>query len=589
MKIFLLTSLLILVSSFSQAEESVGKVILSFGQNVAVSTAGDERALKRQADVFANDLLKTSAKGRLQIRFTDGSRLSLKPNTEFKIDDYRFDEANPEDGKAIYKLLKGGMRTISGKIGKVDKEDYKLDAVVATIGIRGTDFSVDKAGERVTGSVSQGKINVAAKQGGSRDIASGRSFSLVGPRGSINVFKTPASTGATEENAESSEPEESSEEDTEQQEDTATEADDDSSETESDQEAAQTSGNDDSSESGATLDLSTTVATTSNSIDSTIPASDPVAESNDQNIIQEVTTTAPNPTGSGTAAPMGSLVAVAFTEIDSVKGLNGSSGRVFVDGQSAITVDSTQGTGDLVTGLVYFDSNTSPDNDCTPCSFTGPSTVARLLDNNTKELGGANVTWGRWGNDYTVIENSSEVETVGSFHFMYTDGLTPASVVTAKTGDYVYRLDSYVSAGGYTKPEIETGATGTLKDFVGGGGTGGHIYSGTYFRVDFDSQKLLEIGIEANVAGRNYALREDANANMNLNNILSGNDVKLTGTCTGGDCGANTDMSGRMTIDFVGEAAQGAVTSYGATGENASNGTTGTISGTILLEAQQSP
>ncbi|WP_415888852.1 FecR domain-containing protein [Neptuniibacter sp. SY11_33] len=584
MKLFLFTSLLLLVSSFSQATESVGKVILSFGQNVAVSTAGDQRALKRQADVFANDLLKTSAKGRLQIRFTDGSRLSLKPNTEFKIDEYRFDEANPEDGKAIYKLLKGGMRTISGKIGKVDKEDYKLDAVVATIGIRGTDFSVNKAGERITGSVNQGKINVAAKQGGSRDIATGRSFSLVGPRGSVSVFKTLASTGATEENTDSSDAEESSEDETEQQEESSSSTSEESTATEessSQESSSQTTGGE---ESSATLDLGTTTSTSSNSSGGNVPASDPQAETNNN---QEVVLASPNPTGNGEAAPMGSLVAVAFAENDPAKGLNDSSGRVPVDGQSAITVDNTIGTGDLVTGLLYINTSSSSENDCTPCSFTGPSSVGNVLDNNNKTLGGANVTWGRWGSGYAVVDDDGQAETVGSFHFMYTDSLTPASVVTAKTGDYVYRLES--TAGGYTKPEIETGATGSLNDFVGGGGTGGHLYSGTYFRVDFDSEQLLEIGIEANVAGRDYALREDANANMNLSNVLSGGDVKLTGVCTGGDCGASTDMSGRMTIDFVGEAAQGAVTSYGATGENAGSGTTGTISGTILLEGMQSP
>ncbi|WP_415903080.1 FecR domain-containing protein [Neptuniibacter sp. QD29_5] len=584
MKLFIFTSLLLLVSSFSQAAESVGKVILSFGQNVAVSTAGNERALKRQADVFANDLLKTSTKGRLQVRFTDGSRLSLKPNTEFKIEDYRFDEANPKEGKAIYKLLKGGMRTISGNIGKEDKEDYKLDAVVATIGIRGTDFSVDKAGDRVTGSVRQGEINVSAKQGGSRDVASGRSFSLVGARGSVNVFKTPVSTGTSEENAESSDSEESSEEEAEQQDESSsgtseegTNADESSSEELISETTEQTSVSEDSGDSSTTLDLNTTTSTTSDSTGSTVPASDPQAEINNN---QEVVLASPNPTGTGEAAPMGSLVAVAFTEKDPVKGLNGSSGRVIVDGQSAITVDKTIGTGDVVTGILYLDSSSSSDNNCNPCGFTGSSSITGLSNNQTKEIGGTNVTWGRWNTDYTVVENGSEIETVGSFAFMYADKLTPASTVLAKTGTYVYRLKALASPspiGSYTAPQIETGATGgQLVDFDG--------TNGTFFRVDFDSEQLLEIGIEANVDNRNYVLRDDANADMSLINVLNGNDVKLTGSCTNGTCtSAGTDLYGLMTIDFVGAGAEGVVTSYGASGETDS-GTAVSISGTILLE-----
>lgn len=585
-KHILITSMLLLLSNLSVAATSAGKVILSFGQNTATSAAGEERMLKRQADIFANDLLKTSSKGRLQIRFSDGSRLSLKPNTEFKIENYSFDESKPQDGKAIYKLLKGGMRTISGQIGKVDKQDYQLDAVVATIGIRGTDFSVEKLGEKVSGSVNQGRINVAAKEGGARDIASGRSFTLEGAKGVIAVFKTPTveSDGAQEGAAADSEQQDES--DAEQ----AQSTDDSETSQESSDTEEQTTNPDDStaldnstSEGDTSITLDAEITTTSNGSTGAVPATDPTAENTGQTAVL----VSPNPTGAGVSAPLGSVVAVAFAENDPAKGVKDSAGRVPVDGRSAITVDNSLGIGDLVTGLLYFDSSASPENDCNPCSFTGPDTVTGVLDNNNVTLGGANITWGRWNSGYAVVESSGQVETLGGFHFMYSDSVTPASVVTAKTGDYVYRLSP--GAGGFTKPEIETGATGNLANFVGTGGTGGHLYSGTYFRVDFNTEQLLEIGIEANVSGRDYALREASNANLSLSNVLNGGDVRIAGVCSGGDCGASTDLVGRMTIDFVGEAAEGAITSYGASGQNALSGTTGTISGTILLEGMQSP
>lgn len=598
MKSFLYASLLCLMTNVSlAASESVGSVILSFGQNVAVSHQGDERKLKRQSDVYADDLLKTSGKGRLQVRFTDGSRLSLKPNTEFKIAEYHFESDKPKDGKAIYKLLKGGMRTISGQIGKVDKEDYQLDAVVATIGIRGTDFSVDKAGDKVTGSVNSGRINVAAKQGGNRDVAQGKSFQLTGSKGTISVFKTPVteqeSTTDSEEAAEeSSEDEESSadkESSTDKEPSTGTESSTDKESSTASTEGGSASDSDSSQasdQSGTTsgmVSLDTTTNTTSNSSTGSVPATSVTSEGS-----QNVVIAAPDPTGKGSEAPTGSVVAVAFTNNHPSKGLLGSSGRVPVNGQSAVTVDASAGTGDLVTGLVYIDQNGTSSDSCSPCSMSGPSNAGNIINNSNKTLGGSKVTWGRWATGYTVIENGVEANTVGSFHFMFTDSLTPNSVMTSKTGDFVYRLES--TAGGYTSPEIEDGTTGTLSDFVGGGGTGGHLYSGTYFRVDFDTQQLLEIGIEANVAGGSYSLREDSGANLSLSNVLNGHDVKLAGTCTGGSCsGGTTDLSGHMTIDFVGSAGEGAITSYGASGTNASTGGTATISGTLLLEGTPSP
>lgn len=597
MKQFLWASVFVIFSAQSLADaKSVGTVILSFGQNVAVSNSGDQRQLKRQSDIYAEDLLITSSKGRLQVRFTDGSRLSLKPDTEFKIAEYQFEGAKPDDGKAIYKLLKGGMRTISGQIGKVDKEDYQLDAVVATIGIRGTDFSVNKVGDKVTGSVSNGRINVAAKQGGNRDVAKGKSFSLQGPKGAVNVFKTPAVEQGSSENNETSEEERTEEESTEADDGAETEArESETAEGEASEDtqsgtngtsdsssATSTEGDSASTDSSLSLD---TAATTTGDGTSTgeIPASSPTSEGT-----QGIIIASPDPTGNGSPAPEGSIVALAFSQNKPDKGLEASSGRVEVDGQSAVTVDGSMGTGDLVTGLIYIDQNNTSSDNCSPCTMSGPSNVGSVLNNSNKSLGGADVTWGRWATGYTIVENGVETDIAGSFHFMYTNNLTPNSVITNKSGDYVYRLGSTVGA--YTSPEIETGATGTLETFVGDGGTGGHLYKGTYFRVDFDRQQLLEVGIEANVAGGSYALREDPSANLSLSNVLNGNDVKISGTCTGGSCsGGTTDLSGKMTIDFVGAGAEGAVTSYGASGTNASTGTTATITGTILLEGTPSP
>ena len=164
LSVFLL--LMVLLAPFPVvAADAVGKVILSIGQNQAVGPDGQVRKLARKAEVYADDLLTTGKKGRLQVRFTDGSRLSLRSDTEFKIAEYRFDAAEPTEGKAIYKLLKGGMRTLSGQIGKVDKEDYRLETTVATIGIRGTDFVIISKGAKVSGSVTAVKSTLPVMKG----------------------------------------------------------------------------------------------------------------------------------------------------------------------------------------------------------------------------------------------------------------------------------------------------------------------------------------------------------------------------------------------------------------------------------------
>ena len=478
MKNLFITSLLLVLSTFSYAEsKAVGTVILSFGQNTATMGQGEARALKRKSAIYADDLLKTSDKGRLQIRFTDGSRLSLKPNTEFQITEYQFDGSQPEDGKAIYKLLKGGMRTITGQIGKVDKEDYKLDAVVATIGIRGTDFTVERQGDTVEGSVNSGKINVTSNVSGeSRDINSGRSFSIEN-NGRISERKTPASAeSSSSSNEESDESQETQEEQQDESQDQ--QSSDQAQTTESD------SGSDTSDDSSVSVSTSTT-ATGNSTSSNTVIAADTNSEGSQATVLA-----APNPTGNGSAAPAGATVGIAFSEDDAAKGIRGSNGSVFVDDSSALTIDNG-----ALTGILYVDPNpnsSTSDNPCAPCTFTSPSTFTQLNDqNSTTAIAGTTVSWGRWSSGYEVVENGTAQNPIGSFHFMYADSVTPDSVKANKTGEILYTFNGSSTA--FTKPESENGADGALTGFTG---TNLSTYQGTYLIVNWDDQTIDRVRIK---------------------------------------------------------------------------------------------
>lgn len=166
----LLISILIFLAPLTEASEEAGIVILSLGNTVAISANGATRELQRGAKIFSGDRIETGD-GRLQIRFTDESMLSLQKGSIFEVAQYNFDDAAPNDGNVVMELIKGGMRTISGKVGKVEKDDYRLKASVATIGIRGTHYSVNicdatcastkDATEGVTGQVIDGAIQVS--------------------------------------------------------------------------------------------------------------------------------------------------------------------------------------------------------------------------------------------------------------------------------------------------------------------------------------------------------------------------------------------------------------------------------------------
>ena len=123
----------------ASASAAVGRIDFAYGDVVGVSPAGQERKLVRGAQIEEGDTIVTR-RGRAQIRFTDGARTSLLPNSEFRVDRYEYEEQKEEESTGLFSLLRGGLRTITGAIGRLRKEAYQVTTPSATIGIRGTEY-----------------------------------------------------------------------------------------------------------------------------------------------------------------------------------------------------------------------------------------------------------------------------------------------------------------------------------------------------------------------------------------------------------------------------------------------------------------
>ncbi len=575
MRSLLVTIVLLLSSGLVSAAESVGSVILSFGQNIAVAADGSERVLKRHSEVFANDTLKTGREGRLQLRFSDSSRLALKPESEFRIAEYHFEQQQPEEGKAFFQLLKGGMRTISGQIGKPNKENYQLETTVATIGIRGTHYGVEYTDEGIYCETIEGAIDVATLK--KSIVVSAGQGAWWARGGSVRQGKATGQTGdyvlhsKNQTNAAISAEEK-----------------DDVAEKESTNSAIPEEEQDDLAESDAASESA-----------SHIPASDTTEEGIDTDQSEISAKDAPDPSGNGSAASDGALVAVAFTRNDKAKGLLSANGSVVASPKAVIMTDSSGGTGDLLTGLSYIDPqpNTTP-HACSPCVFNGGNTTGLISGAGNLALGGANVTWGRWNAGFNLSENRKDQILVGDYHFMYSDSLTTQAqldaLTTARSGAYLYTFTS--GSTHLTAPQIDNGATGSLVGYGSGAAAPGRIYGGTYVLVNWDSLDIEQVSIKADVDDgtgiRSFNLTEAVDnkgvaIKTSLNDVLQGGELALVGSCSGGQCsigGNDTTMNGQMTFDLVGAKADGAVTSYGASGSNPINQDI-TLVGTVLLDS----
>lgn len=118
----------------------VGRVLLAAGNAVAIRGNQTVRLAFGTA-IQDKDLLRTGPASNLQVRFIDESIVSMKEASELRIDEFRF--SGREDGKerGFFSLLKGGLRTVTGLVGRSNNSNYRLSTTTATIGIRGTDYA----------------------------------------------------------------------------------------------------------------------------------------------------------------------------------------------------------------------------------------------------------------------------------------------------------------------------------------------------------------------------------------------------------------------------------------------------------------
>jgi len=103
---------------------------------------GQVRLLAEKSEVKAGDTLSTERDSYAQIRFSDGGQVTLRPNTQVKVEGYSYDEKRPEADGFAMQLFKGGLRSLTGLIGKRgNRNAYRMVTSTATIGVRGTTFT----------------------------------------------------------------------------------------------------------------------------------------------------------------------------------------------------------------------------------------------------------------------------------------------------------------------------------------------------------------------------------------------------------------------------------------------------------------
>ena len=146
--------------SFAHAAQVVGEVTFIIGKANIERPAGNAEPQKG-GSVQEGDVIRTTDNGHVHIRFIDGARVSVRPNSVFRIHEFKYSPADPAASVVRLSLDAGEARSISGAAAQAAKERFRLNTPLVAIGVKGTDFVAQVSKDIIRVTVNQGAIVMA--------------------------------------------------------------------------------------------------------------------------------------------------------------------------------------------------------------------------------------------------------------------------------------------------------------------------------------------------------------------------------------------------------------------------------------------
>jgi hypothetical protein len=135
--VIVMTCLAVFAGGQVAAQEAIGAVSRIQGE-ASGTRGGATRTLGLNASVFRNEAVSTGDAARLEVTFTDHTRLTLGEKAKLTLDNFVFD---PSASRGTIKFgVIGAFRFLSGPVSKLASSNVSVTTAVATIGVRGTEF-----------------------------------------------------------------------------------------------------------------------------------------------------------------------------------------------------------------------------------------------------------------------------------------------------------------------------------------------------------------------------------------------------------------------------------------------------------------
>lgn len=122
------------------SELVVARVAQLRGSAQAVSGGGQQRGLAEGSALYNGDTVRTSKASHAVVAFRDQTKVTVIADSEFKLEDVRFSGPRSESGNFAVRVVRGGVRALTGLLGRSNPKAVNYGITTAVIGLRGTGF-----------------------------------------------------------------------------------------------------------------------------------------------------------------------------------------------------------------------------------------------------------------------------------------------------------------------------------------------------------------------------------------------------------------------------------------------------------------
>ena len=137
----------------------VGRIALLRGKASATEDGQQSRVLSVGAAVYERDQIETGIRSFTIIAFNDQTRVTVSPQSAFRIEEHEYKPELPDENNSFLSFLQGGLRLVTGAIGRLNRKAFRVATPTATIGIRGTGFDLVCQGACVSSSAMRDPVD----------------------------------------------------------------------------------------------------------------------------------------------------------------------------------------------------------------------------------------------------------------------------------------------------------------------------------------------------------------------------------------------------------------------------------------------